>query len=196
MFLFRRLSKCPLCQKRLISRLNGPLHLNVDDFPASTSANRNQQSKEQSVEQNGIMDNEPLGKHRERAKSMCEQHGEQLQNVANHAATTQIEPLENVQRAAHRGRSHSFPPINSTVGCKTTGRNYDRNVTLASDDSDPPVQNFAWRRQSDRVRNNVQRYNLAEIKCFVCKKKFRVDVPIKFFDGRVACSFKCLRDTF
>lgn len=223
LFVFDRISECPLCKKRFMSRLNGPLHLSADDFPSSSEANENdivdehaehvaeetnndcerqvgrddpnQQNKDQSDEQNenthGIMDGEPPRKcHvRDRSKSVHEW----IQNDAN----TQNESSTNIQQAAVRQRCNSIPPIKNTIGCKANGRNrgrdYDRNVILALDDWNPPVHDLAPRR-SDRIRRTTQRYNIAEVKCFVCKKKYRQDISMNFFDERIACSFKCLRN--
>lgn len=76
---------------------------------------------------------------------------------------------------------------------------YDRNVQINRDfqieptsemDSNQPI------RRSNRIPKAVKRFNIGEIACFVCKKKFRAqkeNIPLEDFDQYIACSFECIR---
>lgn len=70
-------------------------------------------------------------------------------------------------------------------------RDYDRNVCMGDkgqlDDEQITV------RRSDRKMDPVKQYNLGELKCCICKVRFREDVDIKFYDGATVCSIKCFK---
>lgn len=203
-----------------MSRLNGPLHLNVDNFQSNVnisddnepleerravSRERSQSMNEANVTETASntitnhMTNHVTNNH---ANNIGDEHLEGSRAVSREqllVSNAQIGPSTSVKRGVSmtvpRGRSKSIPANKSTTGLKTTGQNYDRNVVLAQDDLNSSAHDFVPRRHSVRVSKTVQMYNLAEIKCFICEKKFCEAVPVKFFDGRIACSLKCLQNS-
>lgn len=68
----------------------------------------------------------------------------------------------------------------------STSRNLDSSSQI-NDMNDSPV------RRSSRIRTQVARYNCGLVKCVVCMKTFRDDVPVEFYVGPVACSFECFK---
>lgn len=66
---------------------------------------------------------------------------------------------------------------------------YDRNVNINEITTRSPEND--QRRHSSRVAYPGEKYNLAQIKCPICRKNFRLHVPLKFYDGFVACSANC-----
>lgn len=69
---------------------------------------------------------------------------------------------------------------------------YDRNVRLNQiHPADEQNGNEDERRRSGRIKSPSMKFNVAHIKCPVCQKAFRMDLPIKFYDGFVACSVEC-----
>lgn len=77
--------------------------------------------------------------------------------------------------------------------CSSTFGQYDRNVRIARDEIHQAGQEDEFVRKSERISIPVKRYNVGEVECFVCKKKFREDVSIEFYERNIACSFACFR---
>lgn len=74
------------------------------------------------------------------------------------------------------------------------GRAYDKNVRInftsgATQNVSPEI----LLRRSPRVKIPVAKFNVGELKCFVCKKTFRQDLSIKHYAGNIACSFACFK---
>lgn len=85
------------------------------------------------------------------------------------------DPVQPGRRTQRRARSH-----------------YNKNVRIKRGEELPNNTNRIIRR-SGRISKTVQRYNIGEIVCFICKKKYRADISIDHYDGNIACSLKCFK---
>lgn len=68
---------------------------------------------------------------------------------------------------------------------------YVRNVRIPRDltEQNPPIAP----RRSNRIAASIQHFNYGAVKCVVCKKTFRENIAISFYDGNIVCSFDCYR---
>lgn len=48
-------------------------------------------------------------------------------------------------------------------------------------------------RRSQRISVPVAHFNYGLVRCCVCKKSFRQDIPIELYAGKIVCSFECAK---
>lgn len=161
---------CPLCvNRRLASRLSSALYLTGEDIPRNSEMVGNNHGNNDDIDQVGT---ENLTE--ESSEKTLEQETEQA--------------VLSAERQSH-GQS-------SVIGnhVDNANRSYDRHVIISQDPVHDPVDNGHdnGRRRPIRARTEVERYNVADVMCCICGKKFRESIPVKFYGGKIACSLRCL----
>lgn len=177
--LFLRISECPLCKKRLTPRSNIPLHLHTNN------ADQGVQQRQQLDAYHG-------------STNAGEGTSQGTSDQVGNEATGNVSPI--ASQAGRRTQYRTQSLIDGIQPGRRTQRRarslYDRNVRINRDDQFEIANEATNRiiRRSDRVSKPVNRMNICEIVCSVCKKKYRADIPLKFTLERIACSFSCLRN--
>lgn len=95
-------------------------------------------------------------------------------------------------RAAFRNRSKSMNLDRIQPGRRQRRVQSVRNIRIAREPDDVPEYDVN-RHRLRRVSKPIKPYNIAVVKCFVCKRSFREDISLEHYAGNFACSFICFR---
>lgn len=90
---------------------------------------------------------------------------------------------------------HTHPPDVSVDADVTVDGIFELQNQEHDDQSDDLNGDFAVRR-SKRKTTQVKMYNVAELKCSVCHKNYRENIPLGTYDGSIICSIECFKNTF
>lgn len=122
----------------------------------------------------------------------------QQQNTMNSMSNQLVESPIVRQRSQPTGSSNGIVTARSSP-VHSRRCNYDRNVVLSVDPNIPIEQNpNADRslRRSKRQSKAMERYNVFEIKCPVCRRTFRKAESMASFDDFFVCSLECMKSFF
>lgn len=178
------LEACPICNKRVLQRHSRPIYIDADhDAPVIPAA----ESQVQAPVEMPVAFQVPVQAQAEPVVQINDQV------TASHASgAVPVAISVPGPRAALCNRSKSMHVDRIQPGRRQRRVQSARNIRIARESGDFP-EYLVPRYRLRRVSTPIKPYNIAEVKCFVCKKKFRQDVALEHYAGNFACSFICFR---
>lgn len=130
------------------------------------------------------------------AESYAENQGEAEATLSNNDQITaphiasSSSGVVSVSRAPFRNRSKSMNIDRYQPGRRQKRVQSARNIRILRDPDDV-VDDVVERRRSKRISIPTKPYNVGTVQCFVCKKRFRQDIAVEYYNENIACSFSC-----